>query len=93
MTNLDEIRPFLRQPVETKKRKKAAVKKRRVVKREETKNFVVEDYRNPPKKDVKGYRSIKQPDGTLVTVAIMKKAGPRGGKTRVTSIKKPKQKA
>lgn len=59
---------------------------------ERTKNYVVHDYRNPPKKQVLGYRRIKTGDGRIITVAIMRKKGPRGGRTRVTSIWYPRGK-
>jgi len=65
---------------------------RKVIKREFTRNYVVEDYRDPPKKEVKGYRTKRLPDGTLVTVAIMRKPGPRGGRTKIVNLKKPRGK-
>lgn len=64
-------------------------KKRKTIKIEHTKNYVVEDYKNPPKKDVVAYRR-KKVDGHVLTLAILKKKGPRGGRTVVTSIWHPK---
>jgi hypothetical protein len=55
-----------------------------------SKNFLVEDYRNPPKKEVRAYRSKKTKDGHVLTFAILKRKGPRGGKTVLTSLKHPK---
>lgn len=52
-------------------------------------NYVIEDYKNPPKKEVKAYRTVKKEDH-LIKVAILKKEGLRGGKTKVTSIWHPK---
>lgn len=53
-------------------------------------NYVVEDYRNPPQKGVVGYRTVKLPGGHLARVAILRKEGPRGGRTRITSLWHPK---
>ncbi len=64
---------------------------RKVIKVEETPNYVVEDYKNPPKKQVLGYRTVKTPSGHLVRVAILRKKGPRGGRTTVTSVWHPKK--
>ncbi len=64
--------------------------KRKVLKIERTKNYVVEDYRNPPKKDIVGYRRVKTKSGHIVNVAILKKKGPRGGRTVATSVWHPK---
>lgn len=65
---------------------------KKVIKVERTKNFIVKDYKDPPKKDVKGYRTKRLPSGTLITLAIMRKKGPRGGRTKVVNIKKPRGK-
>jgi hypothetical protein len=66
---------------------------KKVIKVERTKNFIVKDYKDPPKKDVKGYRTKKLPSGVLVTVAILRKTGPRGGRTEVVNIKKPRRRS
>ncbi len=66
---------------------------KKVIKVERTKNFIVKDYKDPPRKEVKGYRTKKLRDGTLVTVAILRKEGPRGGRTEVVNIKKPRRKS
>lgn len=66
-----------------------AKKKRKPIKTETKGNYVIEDYKNPPKKEIKGYRTVKK-DGHLIKVAIMKNEGPRGGRTKVTSIWHPK---
>jgi hypothetical protein len=55
-----------------------------------SKNFLVEDYRNPPKKEVLAYRSKKTKDGHVLTFAILKRKGSRGGETVLTSLKHPK---
>jgi len=65
---------------------------KKVIKVERTKNFIIEDYKDPPKKEIEGYRSKRLPNGTLVTVAILRKRGPRGGRTEVVNIKKPRGK-
>jgi len=66
-----------------------ATKKRKVIKRVKTPNYEVEDYKNPPEDEVLGYRTIKQ-GAHRIRVAIMKRKGPRGGRTRVTSVWHPK---
>lgn len=68
---------------------KAKRKERKPIKIEHTENYVVEDYKNPPAKDVVAYRR-KKVDGHVLTLAILKKKGPRGGRTVVTSIWHPK---
>lgn len=68
---------------------KAKKKERKPIKIEHTKNYVVEDYKNPPAKDVVAYRR-KKVDGHVLTLAVLKKKGPRGGRTVVTSIWHPK---
>jgi hypothetical protein len=55
-----------------------------------TENFLVEDYRNPPKREVRAYRSKKTKDGHVLTLAVLKRKGPRGGRTVLTSLKHPK---
>lgn len=65
---------------------------RKPTKIERTKNYVIVDFRNPPKKQVLGYRRVKLPNGALATVAIMRGKGPRGGRTQLTSIWYPKSK-
>jgi hypothetical protein len=65
---------------------------RKPIKVEKTKHFLVEDYKDPPKKEVQGYRSKKLPSGVVVTLAILKKRGPEGGRTRVVNVKKPRRK-
>jgi hypothetical protein len=64
---------------------------RKSVSLKRTENFLVEDYRNPPKKEVRAYRSKKTKDGHVLTFAILKKQGPRGGRTVLTSLKHPKE--
>lgn len=63
--------------------------KKKVIKRATTPNYVVDDYKNPPKKDVVAYRTKKVGDH-LVKVAILKKKGSRGGSTEITSLWHPK---
>ena len=53
-------------------------------------NFNVSDYKQPPKKDITTYRSKKLPDGKVLKFAIMKHSGSNGGKTKLTSIWRPK---
>ena len=53
-------------------------------------NFNVSDYKQPPKKEIITYRSKKLSDGKMLKFAIMKKNGPDGGKTKLTSIWRPK---
>jgi hypothetical protein len=70
-------------------------KEQKVIKRVTTKNYKVEDYKNPPKKAIKKedgnpkYRTkvVYGKDGKkhLLKIAITKKAGPKGGHTAVTS--------
>jgi hypothetical protein len=66
-------------------------KKRRPLKIEETENFIVEDYKDPPKKQVLRYRSEKLEDGTVLTFAVLRGRGPRGGRTKLVNIKYPKR--
>jgi hypothetical protein len=58
---------------------------------ERTKNHVIVDFRNPPKKQVLGYRRVTLPNGALATVAIMRKKGPHGGRTQIVSLWYPKR--
>lgn len=57
-------------------------------------NYVVEDLRSPSKKLVLRYRRKvvvdKQGRRHILNVAILRKSGPRGGRTRVTSVWHPK---
>jgi hypothetical protein len=62
----------------------------KVPKVEATRNYIVEDFKNPPRKLVLGYRTVKLPGGHLARVAIMRKEGPRGGRTKITSLWHPK---
>lgn len=64
---------------------------RKPTKIERTKNFIVEDYKNPPKRQALRYRSKKTEDGHVLTFAILRKKGPRGGRTVLTSLKHPKR--
>lgn len=64
-------------------------RKRRAIKIEHTRNFVVEDFKNPPKRQVIGYRR-KKVGGHVLIIAILRKKGPRGGRTVVTSVWHPK---
>lgn len=63
---------------------------KKVIGIETTKNYVVEDFKNPPKSQVIAYRTKKLPDGHLARIAILKKKGPRGGRTVITSLWHPK---
>jgi len=66
-------------------------KKRQPIRIEETKNYVIEDYKDPPKKQVLRYRSVKLEDGTILTFAVLRKKGPEGGRTKLVNIKHPKR--
>ncbi len=65
--------------------------KRKPIKIEKTKNDIVEDYKDPPKKQVLRYRSKKLEDGTVLTVAVMRGKGPEGGRTELVNIKYPRR--
>lgn len=52
-------------------------------------HYVVEDLPNPPESEVKAYRTVRQ-GNHLVRVAVLKRKGPRGGRTVATSIWHPK---
>ncbi len=62
---------------------------RKSLKVETTHNYRIEDYRNPPKSQVLGYRTKKAGDH-LVRLAILRRKGPRGGRTVATSLWHPK---
>lgn len=62
---------------------------RKVIGIEHTRNFVVEDLKDPPKKQVLRYRSKKLPDGHVLTFAVTRGKGPRGGRTKLINIKHP----
>lgn len=64
-------------------------RRRKVIGIENKPNYVVEDFKNPPEDEVIGYRR-KRVDGHLLTLAILKDKGPRGGRTVVTSVWHPK---
>lgn len=63
---------------------------RKAIKIEKKPNYVVEDYRNPPKNKIAGYRRKKLASGHILNLAIMKGTSPKGGKTVVTSVWHPK---
>jgi len=58
------------------------------VEKKPTGKYVWEDYKNPPKRDVIGYRTVKQ-GNHVIRVAILRRKGPRGGRTVVTSVGHP----
>lgn len=64
--------------------------RRKAIKVEHKPNYVVEDYRNPPRRLVRAYRTVKTPSGHLIRVAVLRREGPRGGRTVATSIWHPK---
>ena len=63
--------------------------KRKVISTVTKPNYVVEDLRDPPKRDVEGYRTVRR-GNHLIRVAILKRKGPRGGRTVATSVWHPK---
>jgi len=63
---------------------------RKVIGYEAKPRYVVEDYRNPPKSQIIGYRRKKLPSGHILTLAILRRKGPRGGRTVVTSLWHPR---
>ncbi len=65
--------------------------KRKPMKIEKSKNYIVEDYKDPPKKQVLRYRSKKLEDGTILTFAVMRGKGPEGGRTKLVNIKYPRR--
>lgn len=65
--------------------------RKKVIKTVTKPNYTVQDYKNPPKKDVEGYRRLKTKSGHILNIAILDKKGPRGGKTTVTSLWHPKR--
>ena len=66
-----------------------APRKRRAAKVVTKPNYVVEDFRNPPKNQVLRYRTVRR-GKHLLRVAVLKRKGPRGGRTVVTSVWHPK---
>jgi len=64
-------------------------KKRKPLKVVVKENYIVEDYRSPPKDDIAGYRRKKVGDH-LLNITILRGKGPRGGRTAVTSVWHPK---
>lgn len=69
---------------------------KKIIKREESKNYNIKDYKNPPEKDIQKdefnkpmYRKkvVYGKDGQrhVLTFAIKNTPGPRGGKTEITS--------
>ena len=70
-------------------------KKQKVIKTVDMPNYKVQDFKNPPKKDIKKkgrkgqYRSkvVYGKDGQrhVLRFAIMNKSGPEGGRTKLTS--------
>jgi len=67
-----------------KRRARKAIK----IEKKPSGNYVWEDFKNPPKSKVVGYRTVKQGDH-VVRVAILKGRGPRGGRTVATSVGHP----
>jgi len=65
---------------------------RKAVKVVQKPNYTVVDYRAPPKKQVLRYRTVKTKSGHLVGVAVLRKEGPRGGRTVATSVWHPRKK-
>lgn len=65
--------------------------KRKPMKIEKTKNDIVENYKDPPKKQVLRYRSKKLEDGTILTFAVMRGKSPEGGRTELVNIKYPRR--
>lgn len=74
----------------------ALTEEKKVIKKVTTPNYKVDDYKNPPKKNIKKdkdgdpkYRTKvvrdKEGDKHLIKLAIMKTKGPRGGTTKATS--------
>jgi hypothetical protein len=68
----------------------------KIIKRVTTKNYKVEDYKNPPKSKIKKdsngkdeYRTVtvlgKDGQKHLIKVALMNTPGPKGGMTKATS--------
>jgi hypothetical protein len=54
-----------------------------------TANYVVEDYKNPPKRNIVAWRK-KKVGSHVLTLAILNKKGDREGRTVVTSVWHPK---
>ena len=51
--------------------------------------YVWQDFKDPPKSQVLKYRTVKQGDH-VIRVAVLKKKGPRGGRTVAVSVGHPK---
>ena len=73
----------------------------KIIKREETENYTIKDYKNPPEKDIqkdkndklKYRRKVfydKNGKKNILTLAIINKSGKMGGMTKVTSKWKEK---
>ena len=73
----------------------------KIIKREETENYTIKDYKNPPEKDIqkdkddklKYRRKVfydKNGKKNILTLAIMNKSGKMDGMTKVTSKWKEK---
>lgn len=69
----------------------AKTSSRKAIKTVTKPNYVVEDLKNPPKSQILGYRRVKTKSGHIINVAILKKKGPRGGRTVATSLWHPKK--
>ena len=54
-----------------------------------TGKYVWQDFKDPQKRDVLRYRTVKK-GGHVIRVAVLKKKGPRGGRTVAVSIGHPK---
>ena len=63
--------------------------KQKVIKTVNMPNYKVQDFKNPPKKNIKKYRSkiVYGKDGQkhVLRFAIMKNKGPEGGQTKLLS--------
>jgi len=68
------------------------VAKRKVLKVVQKPNYTVVDFRDPPKKQVLRYRTVKTKSGHLIRVAVLRKKGPRGGRTQIVSLWHPRKK-
>jgi len=72
------------------RRRLGVVAKRKAVKVVQKPNYTVVDYRNPPRKQILRYRTVKTKTGHLVRGAVLRRKGPRGGRTVATSVWHPK---
>lgn len=68
----------------------------KVIKRTQTKNWKVEDYKNPPEKNIVGWRTIKTKkkstgEPRLVKLALVKDPDTGQVKTRITSLWRKKE--